>query len=559
MNRNNLIQWILSLLFGVAIALFGALVHPELFSWHEQNQMFLCTSGYLMERITVAGGLADYVSEFLTQFYLYPAIGATILAVIYVALQLMLHATFRGYQADKDMPWASFVLSFLPVTVLCGVMGEMDMLLSFPVALLLSLCTYLLCRRLGYFGQLVASLPLYWLVGPAFIVQVLLAMTDELAGNRKWTVRSLRAIILLCIAIAWVGICRTLWVAQYPWDTVLAGINYHRLTLMTLKVPAGVYVVMILMAIAPTIVLTLNTVRQRSKAKSFDTLCALCLAIILGIAINNSTGDASYEPNSYAMLRQMMLVRKGDWQGVIDHAREMVEQDNEYIKTPLSSTSVNLALAMTKQLSSNMFLLPQRGMQGLIMPRVRDNVSDVSSMEIFWQLGFINESMRYAFDTQESIVNCRKSSRYTQRMAECNIVNGKYDVASKYIDQLKHTLFYRDWAEHAEEYLYQEEKINNYTPWTIRRQFRLEEDFLFYYPEMTKMIGHLVLHNRQNTLAFDYFMAALLLEGDQKSFIANLPQRPAPGVDPFPQGYKEYVEFMQKNANSADAVTGASY
>lgn len=559
MNRNNLVQWIFSLLFGVAIALFGAKAHPELFSWHEQNQMFLFTHSYFMERMAVAGGLADYVSEFLTQFYYYPALGAILLAVIYVALQLMLFAVIKGHKASKDITWTAFVLSFLPVVVLCGVMGDMDMLLSFPVALLFSLCTYLLCRPLGFLAQFIASLPLYWLAGPAFGIQVLLALTDELCREKKWSIKACRAILLLAVAIAWVWICRTFWVAQYPWGTVLAGINYYRISLMTLDAPLGIYIVMLLMALVPTVAIALNNIHTHLKLKSFDTICTCCLTVLLCNCIYESTSDKSYDPNNYAMLRQMFLLRRSDWQGIIDHAREKQSEHNAFIETPLSGNAVNLALGMTQQMSTHMFDLPQRGIRSLIMPNVRDNVSNVASMEVFWQLGFINESMRYAFDSQESIPNCRKSARFTQRMAECNIINGKYDVASKYIDQLKHTLFYSKWAEQAETFLYNEDKIFNYSPWSIRRKYRLTEDFLFYYPEMTKMIGHLVLHNRENRLAFDYFMAALLLEGNYQSFIANLPQQPKPDQDPFPHGYKEYIEYMQNNANSADAVTGASY
>lgn len=560
MNRSSIYQYSLSLLFGVAVALFGAMLHPELFSWHEQNQMFLFTQDYFLDRISIAGGLANYVSEFLTQFYYYPTVGAILLSIVYVLLQIMLYAVLKGITESGKGNWTMFVLSFLPVTILVGLMGEMDMLLSFPVALLFSLAVFLLCRRLGFYAQLLVSLPLYWLVGPAFAVQVLLAAADVLLSQKSFAVKAVRFCCLLSVAVAWVWVCRTLWIAQYPWATVLAGINYYRLSIMTLDAPSGVYYVMLLMAVLPCLYLVLDRFVLKAGKKSLDIICAACLALfVTGDCLINRTSEASYDPNYYAMLRQMFLLRKGDWQGIIDHARLMQSQDNAFIQTPLGGNAVNLALGMTQQMSSLMFDLPQRGIRSLIMPNVRDNVSNVASCEVFWQLGFINEAMRYAFDSQESIPNCLKSARFTQRMAECNIVNGKYDVASKYIDQLKNTLFYHDWAEGADQYLYDEDKISGYMPWAIRRQYRLEEDFLFYYPEMTKMIGHLALRNRQNRLAFDYFMAALLLEGNYQSFVANLPQQPQPGQDPFPHGYKEYVEFMQTQANSADAVTTATY
>ncbi|MDO4197119.1 MAG: DUF6057 family protein, partial [Prevotellaceae bacterium] len=111
----------------------------------------------------------------------------------------------------------------------------------------------------------------------------------------------------------------------------------------------------------------------------------------------------------------------------------------------------------------------------------------------------------------------------------------------------------------AETYLYNDDKVKGFPEWNKKLQNRLTNDFLYYYPEMPKMFGQLVLQNRDNQLAFDYFMASLLLSGDARSFVANLPQQPRQGQDPFPHGYQQYVEYMKTHANPADAVTGASY
>lgn len=559
MIRSNIIGWLLTLSFGLAIMSFGVQLHPELFSWHEQNQLFLMTYDYFSERMSVAGGLADYISEFLTQFYYYPTVGACVLAVVYVLLQLMLYAVLHCGQKRDHADWTAFILSFLPVTMLIGLMGDIDMMLCFPIALCLSLSTYLLCRTIGFYGQLLVIFPLYWLVGPVFVVQVFLAVADELTRQQSCIVKIIRSVLLLLLATGWVWLCRTLWIAQYPWDTVLSGINYYRLSRMTLSAPVGVYVIIFLTAMLPIIYRLIDHIMNFAVNRRLDWICAACFALIIVTdCVINRISEVSYASNDYAMLRQMSLLRKGDWQGVIAHAQQKCREENEFIRTSLSCNAINLALGMTQQMSSHMFEFPQTGIQGLIMPRVRDNVSNVTAMEVFWQLGFINESMRYAFDSQESISNCRKSARFTQRLVECNIINGKYDVASKYIDLLKQTLFYRDWAKQAETYLYDEDKIERHSVWALRRAFRLEDDFLYYYPEMIKMIGRLVVHNRHNRLAYDYFMAALLLEGNYQSFVANLPQQPKSGQDPFPSGYKQYVEYMQSRYTTVDAITSAT-
>ncbi|MBR5069756.1 MAG: hypothetical protein IKX25_10205 [Bacteroidales bacterium] len=554
MKRNDVIKYALSLLLGVLVFLFWWLLHPEYLCYHEQNQLFLTTGDYFLERIAVAGGFADWLSEFLVQFYYYPSCGALIIALLMMALQVLTFLAFR----NKECSWSPFVLSFIPVLFTLQTMGDMDLLLSFPVSVILSLSVYLLARRWGFWAQLVVMLPLYWLVGTAFIVQVGMACVDELIRHR-WTKGIVRSLILLAAAGLWFYVCRTFWMAQYPWNTVLSGINYHRLTIRMMSDPSQSYL------LYPTLVALAafcHYIRyQKTKPRGLKsglelwTSLPLLVCVLLFAAINYSN---DYDPNIDSLLEQNYLIRKGNWKGIIQLAEQHRKEALQAMNSEQSSTAVNLALAMEGQLANRMFTFSQRGMHSLLMPWKRDNLTCVPTMEAFWQLGFVNESMRYAFDLQESILNFRKSGRFTKRIAECNIINGKYDVASKYIDQLKHTLFYRDWARQAETYLYDEDKIAQHPDWSRKRQIRLENDFLYYYPEMTKMLGQLVLRNRQNQLAYDYFMASLLLAGDAQSFVANLPQQPQPNTDPFPKGYREYVEYMKAHPMKADVVTGAT-
>ena len=47
--------------------------------------LFLWSTDYFCQDMSVAGGFADYVSEFLVQFYYVPLIGAIILACVFVS------------------------------------------------------------------------------------------------------------------------------------------------------------------------------------------------------------------------------------------------------------------------------------------------------------------------------------------------------------------------------------------------------------------------------------------------------------------------------------------
>ena len=59
---------ILTLLFGIGVWLFWSNLYWGHLLYQELLQMFLFDADYWHERMAVAGGFADYVAEFLTQF-----------------------------------------------------------------------------------------------------------------------------------------------------------------------------------------------------------------------------------------------------------------------------------------------------------------------------------------------------------------------------------------------------------------------------------------------------------------------------------------------------------
>lgn len=125
----------LSILFGVAVLLFWGSVYPAHISYQEQFQLFLFDADYWWERIVVPGGLADYIAEYLTQFYYHVWAGACILAFLYVLLQRLVWKLAKE-QGAADV---YYPLSFLPIIVLWHFMGDENAMLSLVVALLLAL------------------------------------------------------------------------------------------------------------------------------------------------------------------------------------------------------------------------------------------------------------------------------------------------------------------------------------------------------------------------------------------------------------------------------------
>lgn len=121
-------KWGLTILMGIGVLLFWGIGYPHALSYQEQYQLFLWTTDYFRERVSVAGGLADWLGEFITQFYYYPWAGAVLLAILYMLLQQLV---------AKLLPSSFYLLSFVVPILLWWHVGNVSVLLSYVVALVL--------------------------------------------------------------------------------------------------------------------------------------------------------------------------------------------------------------------------------------------------------------------------------------------------------------------------------------------------------------------------------------------------------------------------------------
>ncbi len=465
------LQYISSAIMGVVVFLFWSLLHPGALAFQEQNQLFLFTWDYFLERIVISGGLADYIAEFITQFNYVPLLGEALMAILFVVFQ----RSIARVMANDE--W--YMLSFIAPVMMLIYMSDFYVLLSFLVALIFALQLCALYNRYpGVIWSAFVTVLGYWLIGPVVFLFTVYAAVKE---KNKYSV------LLLTLACTVVIASKLTYLQQYPWKTVFFGVNYYR---RPLTVPA----MQVCISVASVLIPLVSKYLPKPKAY---------INILLGFVIVASGAFScmkTYQKDVVELIAYENLVRHEDWKGVLKRA-EKYQPNSE-----LGSVSVNLALIMSGR-GTEMPKFKQFGTRGLIQPRVRDFISNSASCEVFWRLGMINESLRYAFDTQESLVNNRKSGRWMSRMAECQMLNKRYDVAEKYLDILSHSLFYRKWADEQRKYLRNEEAIMSNSVYAYLKAVRYREDFLFYYPEMDKMLAKLYFENNKNVLAAWYYQA----------------------------------------------------
>ena len=526
---------LLSLLFGVAVVIFWAVPFVGGLCFQEQYQMFLFDTGYFLERIVLPGGLADYISEFLVQFYYMPVLGGAIIALLLMGIQAAVWGLMKQYGARHDFP--GYLLSFLPSIALWCAMGDQNVLLSFVVALFGALVIGWIHNRfhnrlVKVVFELVSTALVYWFLGPVVFLYAALMIGDTLKNaKQKGNVFSgigYSAVILI-LTIAWILL--TTQTLQYPLYRIFAGLNYYRYPGAISPLP---FVVMVWAVVIPF--LGMIPCRQKSLQQLQQSKVVIVLSYVLVIVASWFGIKASFDGMTYELIDYDFLVRTEQWDKIIEKA------EKKPATTPLSVSCVNLALSQKGMLADRLFEFYQNGGEGLFPTFTRDMISPVSTAEIFFRLGMVNDAERYMFEAQEAIPNYRKSARLTRRIIECEIINGNYKIAAKLLRRLQKTLFYSNWANQMMALLGNEKAINQHPIYGKLRKYReKKQDFLFSDREMDQMLGLLFLNDNHNRMAYEYLMCYELLQRDMEKFMQYYPLGRFVGYDHIPRTFQEIL------------------
>ena len=475
---NRLYRILTSSLLGAAVFAFWMWLFPQDLSYQEQNQLFLFTWDYLGQRLALPGGPADWLSEFLVQFFYSRTAGALIMALLAILLQrLVWRAAKTSSKRDER---SLYVLSFIPSLLMLVYQGDVEVLLSYPVALILAVA---LCPAMtGARWNRLWLIPLgWWLTGPVILVPILLSCIR----SRRWE----DLVILFYTGVVFFAGYRLL-AAQYPARDAFFGLNYYRLVeslpVLQIVIPAVTLLTIWLCG--------LNIRLSKPLVPGIITFIALALGTFAGVRM-------TYDKDTHETLAYDWLIRHERYADVITRA-EKYQPHN-----PVSACSVNFCLFMNGQLESRLTEFYQCGTEGLVLPSIRDNLSDITSAELLWMMGMPNITLQYVFDVQESIQNGRKSGRFLSRIAECNIVNGWYDRAEKYLDILSHSLFYRKWALGRKAMIQDESQVAADPVYAYIRSVRFQDDFVTFYDGLDLMMAVLYNQNQNNFMAAQYYTA----------------------------------------------------
>ena len=486
--------------FGILSFLFFAFAYPHHIHLQEQLQLFRFGTDYLCTSLAVPGGLADWLSGFFTQFFIFSWAGALVISLLLVALQLLAGRRMGGAECPL------YPLSFLPSLAAFAFFADENALLSGLIAILLGVCTADLVNKIGKtavrIALIIALTPaLYWLLGGISLVFVLCAIIDlagraDVSAAAKWGTAAASLAILIALPLM---LQQSL---TYPLVRLMAGIHYHR---YHYAIPVLIWAAALLVPACQL----LSAVKLNYKAARIAGPVLLAAVLCCQCAIPAITADFQKEE----MFKYDYLVRERQWNKILKLAKAKPPQ------TPITVECTNLALLASGKLCSDMFTYFQNGPAGLLPEFTRDHFSPVPTGEVYYHLGMVSTAQTFFFEAQEGIPDFQKSARLYKSLAKTNLINEDYEVARKYVNALKQTIFYRKWALETEKLLDDPSKISSNQEYARMRAFRMtSQDYMFSQEEMDSMLGLQYLENRNNSAALDCLLAWCMLRKDLNRF-----------------------------------------
>lgn len=461
----------------------------------EQLQLFEGTWAYFAETVAVPGGFSDYLGRFLSQFFYHAWSGALILAGLLVLIRALLRRICT--RKDAVIGAATFLPSILLMMVMC---------LRFPTVSLLTAFCLTLVAVLAVKGIRSTKTRRIWTL---LLIPVLYLLLGSLAAlfaaivaiqEHNWRF----GVVALLVAIACPFVASLIF--PYPLGRLFYGLSYYKVHVQMPVWPwVAAVVAAAVVALAESPVLAGNDRTWRAA------YAAVVIFAVPAVLLCSSRNDEQ-------SLRYNSLAGKRAWNRIVTEATRRAP------KTYGETACLNLALCKTGHLGGHMFEFRQDGPETLLPNENTPHHDGLSTAEIFYQLGMVNNARRYCFEALNAIPDYQKSAPVFKLLAEISLVNENFEMARKYLTTLSHTLFYRRWANERIALL--KDPAGPFVPneYIEKRYERYKgEDYIFDYNHADFSLRQLLVEHPGNLTALNYLLAWNLLQKDTGEFVAACP------------------------------------
>jgi len=503
---------------------------------------------FFQQFLSYPGGLTEYLSAFLFQFFYIGWAGALV-----VTLQAWLICACTDYFLKAvNAPRLRWV-RFVPPILLLIIYTRYSYHFTTTMALLTALLFVFLYLRLLPKSRLLSmvvfiilSVILYYIAAGAYLLFAALCAVYELLFNHNWRMG------LLCLLSAAI--------IPYIEGALIFGLNiadaFSELLPSSPKIFAYearkrmVTIVFILYLLLPLTALGLRLwqipaekkVKKKPRHKSTKPGAKIlswytgvpllrwavesCLLFVIAGTVVFSAQD-----------NELKTLLEVDYYAYHRMWPQILEAYHRHPNSFFIVNAVNRALYYTGRLSSNMFSYPQHP-DTLFLTSKRHISAFWKKADVYIDLGVMNMAESALI---ESMIRLKERPQILKRLAFISMVKADSGAARVYLGALSKTLFHADWANNYLAKIESDPNLSTDDQIQHLRDMMMETDYGFtnYVPE--RILLALLQKNRYNRMAFEYLMAWHLLTGQLDKFVQNLDRLDDFDYPGIPRNYEEAI------------------
>ena len=448
-NTYSLVWLVALVVIAGALLIFES---DQLWKVQEKN-LFLCSILYLKEQIVVPGGLLTWLGTWFTQFLYYPWLGVLLLCAWWLLLMVIIKRAFQI--SDR---WA--ILMLIPIAILLLTNMEMGYWI------------YILKQRGHFFVTTIgttAVAALLWgfrcilsgIANPkqrmwigAVYIFIVCALGYPLMGIYglaaalimgiwSWRLSTSRtgAFVNSIVAILSVAAVPLFCYRYIYYQVNLANAFWAELPLFFITEEHHTYYIPYYLLALFFVIMAVTYRTDRKAGKPMKKLYYLvCQAVVAILLVGSVYTFWMKDENFHHELTMQHRIANLDWIGVLEEA---VTQKDEPTRAIVMMR--NIALSRIGKQGDTMFLY-KNGSKDYAAP-FGMRLMLVAGPMIYYQYGMLNYCNRLCI---EMGVEFGFRTEDYQLLVNCALLEDDKPLARKYINILKQTIFYRDWAEQAE-------------------------------------------------------------------------------------------------------------
>lgn len=506
--------------FAGSFIYFGFFGNYEFF-YQEKSSLFIFSFDFLRENLHQPGGLLIWLAKFLSTFFYYPVAGAVIFSAVIILIILSI-SKIIGLLTGKDAKIFPFIIGL----TLFWLQTEYRFLLYNNLGILLQLALSWLAIK--YSKQLngwipVVITPLWYFAtgGFAWVFSLMLTFCFIFDKEKKgW----IKIIALWCLNFLIIYISQEILFFQpikilllFPFTDINTGLQQ----IFFLSVTG-------ILSFLPLISKIKLRLPSRISVSEFTASIIITIFMILILFI---IGLQRFDKKvaQYFQIENLFYQHKYNEVIAFNTANPSTNSLTNFLN--------NIALCENDKLNDLLFHFQQSpDGQALFLKWEMSREILKRGGYFYYTIGMVNEAHRWAF---ENMVMKGHSPEGLKMLITTELITGNYKVASKYIDILKNTIFYKKEANAFEKLLFNDSAVNADPELGEKRKNRLESDFFSITDDPYINIERILATDSLNRNAFEYKLAFLLLKKDYQGIAKELPKFQTLGFTKLPAHIEE--------------------